>query len=60
MKNSFHCTCCNSSLVLKYLNEKKQMLICSNKNVKYLYNLFSVYSLLILKKYKNLFLKKET
>ncbi len=42
MKNSFHCTCCNSSLVLKYLNEKKQMLICSNKNVKY-YIIYLVY-----------------
>lgn len=38
-KNNLHCTSCGSSLSLKYLDEKRQMLICSNVNVfLYFYN----------------------
>jgi len=36
--SNFHCTSCGSILVLKYLNENSQMLICSNKQVKYIFN----------------------
>ena len=38
--SNFHCTSCGSNLVLKYLNEKNQMLVCSNKQVKYIFNYF--------------------
>ena len=36
--SNFHCTSCGSNLVLKYLNENNQILICSNKQVKYFFN----------------------
>ena len=30
---SIHCIICNSTLVLKYLNQSQQILLCSNKKV---------------------------
>jgi ssDNA-binding Zn-finger/Zn-ribbon topoisomerase 1 len=58
--SNFHCTSCGSNLVLKYLNEKNQMLVCSNKQVKYIFNyFFSVSFLLIVKICKNLFLMEQ-
>ena len=31
---SIHCNICNSDLVIKYLNQSQQILLCSNKNVR--------------------------
>ena len=30
---SIHCNYCNSDLVMKYLNQFQQIILCSNKNV---------------------------
>ena len=30
---SFHCSMCNSNLVLKYLNHFQRIILCSNKEV---------------------------
>ena len=30
-----HCNLCNSNLVMKYLNQSQQIILCSNKNVRY-------------------------
>ena len=34
---SFHCNLCNSNLIMKYLNQSQQILLCSNKNVRIKY-----------------------
>ena len=38
---SIHCICCKSNLIMKYLNQSQQIILCSNKNVSiYLSNIF--------------------
>ena len=33
-----HCNSCNSNLIIKYLNQSQQILLCSNNKVRKLYN----------------------
>ena len=30
---SLHCISCNSNLIMKYLNQSQQIILCSNKSV---------------------------
>ena len=34
---SLHCNLCNSNLVMKYLNQSQQIILCSNKKVRFKY-----------------------
>ena len=44
---SLHCNYCNSNLMIKYLNQTQQIILCSNKKVRintfYIFFIFIVY-----------------
>ena len=40
--NSFHCPECGKSIQIRYINYDKMMVVCSNNNVKILYNFFNI------------------
>lgn len=35
---TLHCILCNSNLVIKYLNQSQQIILCSNKKVRMFIN----------------------
>ena len=39
---TLHCNICNSNLILKYLNQFQRIVLCSNKKVIYIINLYFI------------------
>ena len=39
---TLHCNICNSNLILKYLNQFQRIVLCSNKKIIYIINLYFI------------------